>query len=190
MADTWELRVNRLRQERRKTKGFPRTVSSYRVFHNGVAVAGLTGLVVERQGPGDNTKTGTSQHRRIAAGRYPLETHSGANAPGTTTPKYRTIGYSESDRTGGYSRPCIGVADTGFREGILIHPAQDYCWSIGCLNPGNNLNGPNDAIDYKQSRLMVTALIDDMKNFLKGEFPTSNNRPITGASLVITGEPS
>jgi hypothetical protein len=116
MADTWELRVKRLRQEKRKTKGFARTVSSYQVFHNGASVAGLTGLFVERQGPGDNTKTGRSQHRRIAAGRYPLETHEGADAPGTSIPKYRTIGYSKSDRTNGYSRACIGVADTGSRE--------------------------------------------------------------------------
>jgi hypothetical protein len=190
MADTWELRVKRLRQEKRKTKGFARTVSSYQVFHNGASVAGLTGLFVERQGPGDNTKTGRSQHRRIAAGRYPLETHEGADAPGTSIPKYRTIGYSKSDRTNGYSRACIGVANTGSREGILIHPAQDYCWSIGCLNPGTNLIGPNDGIDYKQSRSMVIALIDDMKSFFGSKFPTSNNQPVTGAFLVISGEPS
>jgi hypothetical protein len=190
MADTWELRVNRIRQERRKTKAFARTVSSYQVFHNGTAVPGLTGLFVERQGPGDNTKKGKTQHSRIAAGRYPLETHSGLNAPGTNTPKYKTIGYSKSEQPNGYPRASIGVADTGAREGILIHPAQDYCWSIGCLNPGTNLNGPNDGINYKQSRSMVIALIDDMKNFLTGKFPTSNNQPIPGAFLVITEEAS
>jgi hypothetical protein len=37
---------------------------------------------------------------------------------------------------------------------------------------------------------MVIALIDDMKNFLTGKFPTSNNQPIPGAFLVITGEAS
>jgi hypothetical protein len=190
MPDTWELRVNRIRQEKRRTKPYARTVSSYQVFHNGTAVPGLTGSFVERQGPGDNTKKGKTQHSRIAAGRYPLETHSGANAPGTNTPKYRTIGYSKSEQPNGYPRASIGVADTGAREGILIHPAQDYCWSIGCLNPGTNLNGPNDGIIYKQSRSMVIALIDDMKSFLAGKFPTSNNQAIPGAFLVITNEPS
>jgi hypothetical protein len=37
---------------------------------------------------------------------------------------------------------------------------------------------------------MVIALIDDMKNFFGNNFPTGNNRPITDAFLVISGEPS
>jgi hypothetical protein len=190
MADTWELRINRLRQEKRKGKAFARTVSSYQVFHNGSAVAGLSGFFVERQGPGDNTKTGVTEHRRIAAGRYPLETHSGDVVPGTNVVKYKTIGYSNSDQTTGYPRASIGVGNTGARLGILIHPGQDYCWSIGCFNPGTNLKNADDKINYKESRTMVIALIDDMKGFFGTSFPKSNNQPIAGATVVITGEPT
>jgi hypothetical protein len=191
MADTWELRINRLRQELRKGQGFARTVSAYQVFHDGKAVSGLSGFFVERQGPGDNSDQGRINHRRIAAGRYSLETHSGEDAPGTNTPKYQTIGYSKSVQTNGYPRPSIGFADstTGARRGILIHPGQNYCWSIGCFNPGANLNTADDNLSYKEGYAMVVALIDDVKVFFGNSFPKSNNRPISGAVAIITGEP-
>ena len=95
----WEIHIVRSREETRVGKAFARTVGSYRVFHDGTAVAQLSGTIVERQGPGDNTRTGVSKHRRVAAGTYELHTHDGAG--------------NEKYKTGGYLFPTLG------NEGVL-----------------------------------------------------------------------
>ena len=75
------------------------------------------------------------------------------------------------------------VADTGVREGVLIHPAQGYLWSIGCLNLTAPLGGAQDNINYVESRRRVIALIDNMSKTL-ADFPSLDNRD-TGAILLI-----
>src|ERR1043165_263654 len=62
----WEILIKRVRQEKRKGQAFARTISTYRVFHDGTPVHGLSGDFVERQGPGDNTRKGKTAHSRIA----------------------------------------------------------------------------------------------------------------------------
>jgi hypothetical protein len=180
----WEIHVVRLRQELRTGKTFARTVSRYQVFHDGTAVSGLSGAIAERQGPGDNTSTGVSKHRRVAAGAYELHTHDGAS-----NNKYMTIGYSTSAQITALPRPALRLSPTGSRTGILIHPANGYLWSIGCLNPASALSGPNDNIQWSESRTRVIAIIDDLKAFLGSGFPTSNNRKIPRCQCVIDGEP-
>ncbi|MGO4126538.1 hypothetical protein AB4Z01_19205 [Inquilinus sp. YAF38] len=180
----WEIHIVRSREETRVGKAFARTVSSYQVFHDGAAVAQLSGTIVERQGPGDNTSTGVSKHRRVAAGTYELHTHDGAG-----NNKYMTIGYSTAAQITALPRPALRLSPTGSRTGILIHPANGYLWAIGCLNPGSALNGPNDNVQWSDSRSRVIAIIDDLKAFLGGQFPTSNNREIPRCQCVIDGEP-
>ncbi|HEX8164638.1 MAG TPA: hypothetical protein VF601_02495 [Beijerinckiaceae bacterium] len=187
MAISWELRISRIRQEKRRDKPFPRTISRYQVFHDNEAVDHLSGFFVERQGPGDNSRTGTNEHRRIEAGRYPISTHESPIRHGVI--KYKAIGYTNSNRVGATPRVCIGLDDTGHRRGILIHPGQGYIWSVGCLNPGKVLNSPADNLKYAEGREMVIALIEDLAAYLGDAFPRRNNRRIPYASVIITGEP-
>jgi hypothetical protein len=190
MAPTWELRITRLRQEKRKAMAFARTVSSYQVFHNNVLVNDpkLTGFFVERQGPGDNTKSGDTHDRRIEAKTYALSTHSGAKDPAKNIVKYKTIGYAKTTGIGDLPRASIRFLDTGARTGILIHPGNGYIWSVGCFNPGHDLVDAKSNLKFVESRELVIALIDDMKAFLS--FPTANNQPIPGATAVVIGEPT
>jgi hypothetical protein len=180
----WELLVKRIRQHLRPGQAFARTVSTYQVFHNGQPAVGLSGMMAERQGPGDNGPSGVTNHRRIARGTYPLSTHDGIG-----NNKYMTIGYSQNTGLGALPRPCVRLLNTGSRSGILIHPASGYLWSIGCLNPGTSLNNAADNIQWGDSRTRVIALLQDMRQFLGNAFPSQNNRPIPRASVVIEGEP-
>jgi hypothetical protein len=189
MASTWELRIKRLRQEKRKKQAFARTISAYQVFHDNEPVAGLSGFFVERQGPGDNKKSGDTHDRRIEAKTYPLSTHSGAKDKKTGIVKYKTIGYAKTDGIGDLPRASIRFLDTGAREGILIHSGNGYIWSVGCFNPGKDLKNADSNLKFAESREMVIALIDDMKKFLGDKFPTANNKPIPGAVAIIEGEP-
>jgi uncharacterized protein DUF5675 len=183
----WEIQIKRTSQARRKGTGFARTISSYQVFHDGKEVDGLSGNFVERQGPGDNSETGVDNHRRIAPGRYPLSTH--ASPKKNNAIKYKTIGYDKSPDIGALPRPAILFLDTGSRGGILIHPGNGYIWSIGCFNPGRNLKTAADNLKFSESRPMVIALIDDMKNFLGDKFPKSNGEQIPTAFAVVEGDP-
>jgi hypothetical protein len=180
----WEIHIVRLREETRVGKAFARTVGSYQVFHDGTAVAQLSGTIVERQGPGDNTSTGVSKHRRVAAGTYEVHTHDGAS-----NEKYKTIGFSSSARINETPRPALRLEPTGARSGILIHPANGYLASIGCLNPSSDLSGPDDNIQWSDSRSRVIAIIDDLRAFLGRDFPASNNRRIPRCQCIIDGEP-
>src|SRR5215471_1220813 len=87
-SQAWTFLVQRLREERREGEGFNRTIGTYQVLHDGVPVPGLSGTTVERQGPGDNGIIGKKQHRCIAAGTYPIDSHA--------TAKYRTVRYNTS----------------------------------------------------------------------------------------------
>jgi hypothetical protein len=92
----WETHIVRIRQEKREGQRAPRTISAYQVFHNGKAIEGRSGNFVERQGPGDNSYAGKREHRRIAAGRYQLSTHSGEKDKKRNIVKYKTIGYAKA----------------------------------------------------------------------------------------------
>jgi hypothetical protein len=185
----WEIQLKRIRQERRKGQAFARTISDYQVYHDGVKVDGLSGSFVERQGPGDNTKSGKANHRRIAAGQYRLSTHSGDKDPRKKKVKYQTIGYAKQPDIGELPRPAVRFLDTDKREGILIHPGNGYIWSIGCFNPGRSLKTAADNLKFSESRPMVIAIIDDMRSFLGDRFPKSNNQEIPGALAIVEGEP-
>jgi hypothetical protein len=178
----WEILVTRRREETRPGFGYGRTVGDYRVFHDGNAVDGLSGQMVEREGPGDNTSTGVSRHLRIASGRYQLSTHDG-----TSNDKYKTIGYSTSPSIKELPRPCLRLLNTGSRTGILIHPASGYLWSTGCFNPSVNLSTASDNIKWTDSRARVISIIDDIKAFLGARFPRNNNVAIPGVFCVIEG---
>ena len=186
----WEILIKRTRQEKRKGQSFARTVSTYQVFHDGKEVDGLSGQFVERQGPGDNSPSGRTNHRRIKAGRYDLSTHSGDKDKKKKIVKYKTIGYAKSGDIGALPRPSIRFLDTDAREGILMHPGNGYIWSIGCFNPGRDLKNAADNLKFSQSREMILAIINDLQSFLGAKFPKSNNEAIPGAAAVVEGEPT
>lgn len=171
------LCIDRIRTEQRKGMGYARTVGVYQAYMDGKKIPEISGMVCERQGPGDNTKVGQNEHQRLKAGTYRLFTHAGASQ------KYSTHNYTKSTVPGATARPCLRVADTGVREGVLIHPAQGYLWSIGCLNLTSPLSGPQDNINYAESRRRVIALIDNMAT-TQPDFPSSDNRD-TNAILLI-----
>lgn len=181
----WEILITRKKQHKRANKSYARTVGDYQVFHNGTKVAALSGMLAERQGPGDNTQSGVTNHRRIAAGTYELSTHDGAS-----NNKYKTIGYSTDPGLAALPRPCFRFLGTGARSGILLHPGAGYLYSIGCFNPGTTLDSADDNLKWGDSRTRVIALLDDMKQFLGNQFPTSNNQKIPNAHAVVEGEPT
>lgn len=176
------LLVQRLKQEKRTSKAYPRTVGNYACYWNGSPITALTGQMVERGGPGDNTTAvGNVMDLRIAAGTYPLAVHSGT--------KYKTLGYSPSLSHTALPRPGILLKQTGERSAILIHPGMDYVWSVGCLNPASGLVNANSAISFTDSRGRVIAIIDAIRSRLGASFPTSAGKTIPGAVVVIEGEP-
>lgn len=178
-AGVFELRLHRIREERRSGKSYPRTVGEYAAYWNGQAVPGLDGQIVERGGPGDNTtKIGDNRDLRIKAGVYRLAVQNG---------KYRTNGYVVSSQPDRQPKPALLLEDTGERFAVLIHPGADYLYSIGCLNPTSGLKNANSAMDFQDSRDRTIALIDFLRAKLGAAFPKSGVIP--GASIRIEGEP-
>ena len=176
----WELLIKRHSTQTRATgKVRVRTIGTYQVFHDGQAVAALSGVTAESRGPGDNSVAKTG--KRIEAGTYPLATQDGT--------KYDTIGYVQNESTGARPKPGIELKRTGARAEILIHPGQGFLASTGCINLATNLPNADVPITYASSRKRVIALIDDMKQFLGAGFPTQNSKPIANAFVVIEGEP-
>lgn len=177
--DGYVFCLDRIRTERRPGFGYDRTVSTYQAYFNRAAVAGISGMAVERQGPGDNSQSGVDNHRRIAAGVYPLFTHAGANG------RYKTLGYAMPANIGVRAWPCVGVRNTGSRSGILIHCAAGYLMSIGCINLTSNVTDAKTNLLYLDSWRRVTVLIDSIKAHLGAAFPNGNNAPLPTCSLVI-----
>lgn len=176
----WEIHIERKTVQRRASDGKPRTVGTYQVYHDGVAVQGLSGTAAESGGPGDNSVA--MNGKRVEAGRYPLWTQDGT--------KYDTIGYSQSLTTNARPKPGIELKQTGRRSEILIHPGVNgFLSSIGCINLCTRLPDAAEIISYPGSRRRVIAAIDDMKQFLGVDFPTRNSKPIPRAWAVIDGEP-
>ena len=176
----WELHIVRQSvQERSHGKQRQRTIGTYQVFHNGEAVPELSGVTAESPGPGDNSKA--ENGKRVEAGTYPLWTQDGT--------KYDTIGYNQSESPDAKPKPGIELKDTGARTEILIHPGQGFLASVGCINLATDLPKAAEPISYAGSRRRVIALIEDMKDFLGGSFPTQNSKKIPNATVVIEGEP-
>jgi hypothetical protein len=174
--------VSRTRVERRAGRRYARTVGTYNCYWDGVALPLVSGQVVERDGPGDNTTAiGDAQDRRIAAGEYPLAIQAG--------PKYRTSGYSSGISHTAIPRPGLLLTGTGQRTAILIHPARDYLWSVGCLNLASGLTDASSPIHFGDSRARVVAVIDAIRARLNGRFPTAAGATIPDAVTLIEGEP-
>jgi hypothetical protein len=177
--DGYVFCIDRIRTERRPGQAFDRTVSHYQAYFNRAPIPEISGMAVERQGPDDNGPTGVSQHRRIAAGTYPLFAHAGANG------KYKTTGYPTPANIKVRAWPCIGVENTGSRSGILIHCAAGYLMSIGCINLTSNVADAQTNLLFADSWSRVTALIDSIRTHLGPSFPSGANARLPGTSLVI-----
>ncbi|WNJ89588.1 hypothetical protein [Bosea sp. 685] len=177
--DGFVICVDRQREEIRQGKTFARTIGYYQAFFDKKPIQGLSGVAVERGGPGDNSKMGDTKDRSIEVGIYPLSTHAGASN------KYKTIGY---DAEGGLKRrpwPAIRVDDTQKRSGILIHCAAGYIMSVGCINLSENLKDASSDMSFEESRQRVIALIDGIRSALGDDFPKQNNVRIPNAFLEI-----
>ena len=177
--DGYVFCLDRIRTERRPGTAFDRTVSRYQAYFNRAPIAEISGMAVERQGPDDNGPTGVSEHRRIAAGTYPLFTHAGASN------KYKTIGYGTPGNIRVRPWPCVGVENTGSRSGILIHCGAGYLMSIGCINLTSNVANAQTDLFFSDSWARVTALINSIKSHLAANFPNNNNARLRATSLVV-----
>lgn len=178
--DGYVICFDRIRTERRPGLGFDRTVSRYQAFFDRAPIPGISGMAVERQGPGDNGPNGVGQHRRIEAGTYPLATHDGA-----ANDKYKTIGFATPPNIKSRPWPCLRVMNTGSRSGILIHCAAGYLMSIGCINLTANVANAQTNLLFSDSWTRVKGLIDDMRARLGAEFPANNNVRVPRTSLVV-----
>jgi hypothetical protein len=180
-GNAWELRVTRLGIQK-NSDGKQRTYGSYQVFLSGQPIAALQGHMCECIGPGDNKHAGND--KRIEQGRYPLWTQFGE--------RYVSIGYStDTTKPAVLPMPGIGLRDTGNRSAILVHPGHPpnlYLSSIGCLNPTQPL-GPQDDMDFLESRSRVIAMIESLKQFSPASFQRQHPAPIPDAWVVIDGEP-
>jgi hypothetical protein len=170
----WTLAVQRIRSEERAGEGFARTVGTYSVLHDGVPRNALSGMTVERQGPGDNGSIGKAQHRCIAAGDYPLRPHA--------SQKYRTTGYASD---GSHPRPAIELGDTRDRSAILVHPADRYGSTIGCINLSGPLTDAESDIVLPDSIKRVIAVIEDLRAYCGGRLNLAEDGSIQGAKIVI-----
>jgi hypothetical protein len=156
-------------------------VGRYQVYHDGVAQTGtdMTGMVAESRGPGANAPAGNG--RRIAEGRYPLWTQAGT--------KYVTLGYKPSDSPHARPKPGIELKGTNPRTEILIHPGQGFVAAVGCINLCTSLPDATEPITYSSSRRRVIAVIENLKLYSKGAFPSMNGKSIPNAFAVVDGEP-
>lgn len=170
------------RREEQRQGWKPRTVGDYKCYWNGKVLDGLSGQMVECGGPGDNTTAiGNKHDRRIAAGTYSLIIHDGG--------KYKTYGYTDSELATKGPKPGLLLGGTNQRSYILIHPGQNYRWSVGCINPASGLKNADSNINYKDSRKQVINLIESMKKHLGKDFPTKAGKTIPNATIIIEKEP-
>lgn len=171
----WEILVERKSVQHNGTRA--RTVGTYQVYHDGVAVPSLSGTTAESSGPGSNS----IRRRRIMPGRYPLWTQDGE--------KYATIGYTASESHTARRRPGIELKGTEPRTEILIHTGHGFLSAIGCINLCTRLPTASEPISFPGSRRRVIGLIDDLEAYLGARFPARNGLRIPDAHAVIDGEP-
>ncbi|TIR32383.1 MAG: hypothetical protein E5X35_14640, partial [Mesorhizobium sp.] len=181
------LQIKRVRAEKRRGMK-ERTVSTYRVFHDRRPVAGLSGMICEARGPGDNSATGRQRGARIKAGIYPMLTHAGTREIDGIT-AFKTFGFTSSIEVRRPPMPALRVGDTRYRAGILIHPGNGWLWSVGCMNPADDIADARSDIQYVHSRARVIRLIEGLKRELGSRFPTTNNQTIPRLTLEVIGEP-
>jgi hypothetical protein len=172
----WTLLVRRLRTEKRASKPYARTIGTYQVYVDGQPVAGLAGMTVEREGPGDNGPVGKAGHRCIEAGTYPLRGHD--------TENYAIIGFATD---GDHPRPAIEVGSTTSRTGILIHPASGYASTIGCINLASHLVDEDSNFSLTDSTTRVIALIHDLQREAGGALPREG--AIANCRLIVVDPP-
>ena len=175
-ATGWTLLVRRLRTEKRASKPNARTVGMYQVYVDGQPVAGLAGMTVEREGPGDNGPVGKAGHRCIESGTYPLRGHD--------TENYATVGFATD---GDHPRPAIEVGDTAGRTAILIHPASGYGSTIGCINLAGRLDDADSDFSLTDSTARVVALVNDLQRDAGGALPREG--AIANCHLVVVDPP-
>ena len=180
------LCIDRIRTERRPSAGFSRTVGAYQAYFDRNPIPEISGFCVERQGPGDNTPSGVDNHRRIAAGTYPLFAHQSPLKNGII--KYKTLGFNQPRNFPVRPWPCLGVESTGARGGILIHCAKGYLMSTGCINLSASVTNASTDLDFADSRRRVIALIDSIKARIPN-FPDHNGPQIPSAFLIVRNEP-
>ncbi len=172
-------RVEQTRQVGKSTRR--RTVGVYAVFVDGAPQGGLSGAIAEQKGPSDNTSVGSKLDLRIAPGRYPLFTQDGT--------KYKTIHYDKSAAAAANfakkPRPGIELKGTGTRTEILIHPAQSFLSSEGCIHPSNALATGASNIIHADSRPRVIALIEAMRAFCGNAFPAADGLRIPDCWCVV-----
>jgi Protein of unknown function (DUF2778) len=87
--------------------------------------------------------------------------------------------------TGAHPRPAIEVGDTGVRTGILVHPADGYASTIGCVNLAGWLADADADISLPDSMSRVTALIEDLRTFSGGSLRLAEDGSIQNARIVI-----
>ena len=181
MSGQWQLRIERHGLQRFKHK--VRTVGAYQIEIGGVVQPGLSGMMLESVGPGDNSRANNGKRIEASDRPYPLWTQFGA---------YRSIGYKPNHGIPGERpMPGLALAGTNKRTGILIHPAHPpnlYLSSIGCMNPTRPL-GSAELADFWDSRRRVIDLIESLEAFAPKPFEHEVMRPIDGASVLVIGEP-
>jgi peptidoglycan hydrolase-like protein with peptidoglycan-binding domain len=165
-ATGWTLLVRRLRTEKRLSKPYARTVGTYQVYVDGQPVVGVTGMTVEREGPGDNGPVGKAGHRCIEAGTYPLRGHD--------TENYASVGFATD---GDHPRPAIEVGDT----------ASGYGSTIGCVNLAGQLDDADSDFSLADSTARVIALISDLNRHSGGALPREG--AIANCHLVVVDPP-
>lgn len=176
----FELHILRKQVQFRKNGAASRerTIGTYQVFIEGKARSDLKGYMAEQKAPSDSSPLGDLYDRRIAPGYFPLWTQSGT--------KYRTIGYTHGDVDFSIKpRPGIELAETGTRQEILIHPAEGFLSSVGCIHPTSALASGKSDIVNADSRARVIALIDAMKGFAAEHWPGKDGYKIPACSCAI-----
>ena len=178
----WELHIKRIGLQSRA--GQPtRTYGAYQLFIDGNPVGEMSGHICERTGPGDNTRRGVREHRRVREGRYPLSTQFGE--------RYRSVGFTDDEE---HPMPGFLLLGTGSRTAILVHPGHPptlYISSIGCLNPTRSRK-TNQDMQFVESRARVIAMIDSLKAHDPAAFARNkigHSTAIANAFAVISGEP-
>jgi hypothetical protein len=115
----------------------------------------------------------------LAAGSYPLNSHA--------TEKYRTVGYKTS---GAHPRPAIELGNTEERVGILVHPADGYASTIGCINLAGVLADADSDIELSDSTRRVIDVIGDLKHFEGGLPPNGDGESIPNCFLDVRDPPA
>ncbi|MBP1861571.1 hypothetical protein [Rhizobium herbae] len=176
-VEGWRLNILRHSMHRRGKR--VRTIGHYWVSVGGVTRAHLTGTCVECGGPGANAPEGNG--RRLAEGEYAIVTHVGA--------AYSTFGYDDSCDFSVTPKPALGLAGTGDRTEILIHPGIGFLRSVGCINLTKDLEEADMDIDPDDSVRRVIAMLKDLETFCGGRFPGDGATQVPRSSVVIVGEP-